>query len=73
MGRFFSLLHRLFRLVPALPTLVLGAMVLGAPVQATEVWSLNDGAGHRFRTTVFEQPFPEYPSGWRIRLNEPGR
>lgn len=28
--------------------------------------------GHRFRATVFEQPFPEYPSGWRLRFNGMG-
>jgi hypothetical protein len=51
--------------------LAMGWLLLGLamPVQASEAWSLSDGAGHRFRATVFEQPFAEYPSGWRIRLN----
>ncbi len=50
-------------------------LLLGAvPVQAAESWSLSDGAGHRLNARVFEQPFPEYPSGLRLRLNalEPG-
>lgn len=29
-------------------------------------------AGHRFQASVFEQPFPEYNSGWRLRLNALG-
>jgi hypothetical protein len=46
------------------------ALLLGAfPVMAADSWSLSDGAGHRLNATVFEQPFPEYPSGLRIRLN----
>ncbi|MDM7938358.1 MAG: DUF3122 domain-containing protein [Cyanobium sp. CZS 48M] len=45
-------------------------LLLGAfPVQAADSWSLKDGAGHRLNAMVFEQPFPEYPSGLRIRLN----
>lgn len=36
---------------------------------AADNWSLSDGAGHRLNATVFEQPFPEYPSGLRIRFN----
>ncbi|WP_254977705.1 DUF3122 domain-containing protein [Cyanobium sp. ATX 6A2] len=46
------------------------AVLLGAlPVMAAESWSLHDGAGHRLNAQVFEQPFPEYPAGLRIRLN----
>jgi hypothetical protein len=50
-------------------------LLLGAPgALAAESWSLADGAGHRLNARVFEQPFPEYPSGHRLRLNalEPG-
>lgn len=50
-------------------------LLFGAPVAlAAESWSLADGAGHRLNARVFEQPFPEYPSGQRLRLNalEPG-
>jgi hypothetical protein len=46
------------------------AVLLGAlPVMAADGWSLSDGAGHRLNVQVFEQPFPEYPAGQRIRLN----
>ncbi len=57
-------------ILPWFLVLLLGA----APVLASESWSLNDGAGHRLNARVFEQPFPEYPSGLRLRLNalEPG-
>ncbi len=45
-------------------------LLFGAPAAlAAEGWSLNDGAGHRLNARVFEQPFPEYPSGLRLRLN----
>lgn len=45
-------------------------VVLAAlPVMAADSWSLSDGAGHRLNVQVFEQPFPEYPAGLRIRLN----
>ncbi len=52
-------------LLPWLLVLLTGA----APALAAEGWSLNDGAGHRLNARVFEQPFPEYPSGLRLRLN----
>jgi hypothetical protein len=39
------------------------------PALAAGSWSLSDGAGHRLSAKVFEQPFSEYPSGLRIRLN----
>ncbi len=60
----------LLAVLPWLLLLLMGA----APVLAAESWSLNDGAGHRLNARVFEQPFPEYPSGQRLRLNplEPG-
>jgi len=51
--------------LPFLLALLLGAV----PAFAAESWSLSDGAGHRLNARVFEQPFPEYPSGLRIRLN----
>lgn len=60
----------LLAVLPWLLVLLMGA----APVLAAESWSLNDGAGHRLNARVFEQPFPEFPSGLRLRLNalEPG-
>jgi hypothetical protein len=51
--------------LPCLLAVLLGAL----PVMAAESWSLSDGAGHRLNAQVFEQPFPEYPAGLRIRLN----
>jgi hypothetical protein len=48
---------------------LLASLVLVAPAAAVDSWSLSDEAGHRFQASVFEQPFPEYPSGWRLRLN----
>ncbi len=51
--------------LPFLLVFLLGA----APTHAVESWSLSDGAGHRLNAKVFEQPFPDYPSGLRIRLN----
>ncbi|MCP9804376.1 DUF3122 domain-containing protein [Cyanobium sp. T1G-Tous] len=48
---------------------LLASLVLVAPAAAVESWPLSDEAGHRFQASVFEQPFPEHPSGWRLRLN----
>lgn len=48
---------------------LLATLVLVAPAAAVESWPLSDEAGHRFQASVFEQPFPEHPSGWRLRLN----
>jgi len=49
--------------------LLLSLLLGGTPALAEESWSLNDGAGHRLAAKVFEQPFAEYPSGLRLRLN----
>lgn len=51
--------------LPLLLAFLLGA----APALAGDSWSLNDRAGHRLSGQIFENPFPEYPSGLRIRLN----
>jgi hypothetical protein len=48
---------------------LLASLVLVAPAAAVDSWSLSDEAGHRFQASIFEQPFSEYPSGWRLRLN----
>jgi hypothetical protein len=46
------------------------AFLLGtSQALAADSWSLSDGEGHRLSAKVFEQPFSEYPSGLRIRLN----
>lgn len=52
-------------LLPLLLVMLLGIV----PALAAESWSLSDGAGHRLNARVFEQPFPEYSSGLRLRLN----
>ena len=49
--------------------LLMGVLLGGTPVLAEESWSLSDGAGHRLAAKVFDQPFAEYPSGLRLRLN----
>ena len=51
---------------------LLASLVLVAPAAAVDTWSLSDEAGHRFQASVFEQPFPEFSSGWRLRLNALG-
>jgi hypothetical protein len=47
---------------------LLASLVVVAPAAAVDSWSLSDEAGYRFQASVFEQPFPEYSSGWRLRL-----
>ena len=49
--------------------LLMSVLLGGTPALAEESWSLSDGAGHRLAAKVFEQPFEEYPSGLRLRLN----
>jgi hypothetical protein len=51
---------------------VLACLAAASPALAAEGWALRDPAGHRFNVTVFEQPFPDYPSGWRLRVNGRG-
>ncbi len=58
----------LLGVLPLLLTLLLGAAP--ALALAPNSWSLSDRAGHRLSAQVFEQPFEEYPSGLRIRLND---
>jgi len=55
----------LLGVLPLLMALLLGT----SPALAADTWSLSDQAGHRLSAQVFEQPFPEYPSGLRIRFN----
>lgn len=64
--RFSALLRQ--GMLGILPVLL--AMLLAAgPALATDSWALNDGSGHRLNARIFEQPFPEYSSGARIRFN----
>ena len=46
--------------------------MLVAPAAADDTWSLQDGAGHRFQTSLFEQPYPEHPSLWQVRFSSLG-
>ncbi len=46
--------------------------MLVVPAAAVDSWTLSDVDGYRFQASVFEQPFPEYSSGWRLRLNALG-
>jgi hypothetical protein len=51
--------------------LALTLMVLPLQAQAavdTQRWSFTDSSGHLWGLTLFEQPDPAYPAGWRLRL-----
>jgi hypothetical protein len=64
--RFTALLRQsMLGILPVLLTLLLAA----GPIFAAASWALNDGSGHRLNAKIFEQPFPEYSSGMRIRFN----
>jgi hypothetical protein len=67
--------HRLhrpnWRPVFAAVLLALTLMVLPLQAQAAvdpQRWSLTDSSGHSWGLTLFEQPDPAYPAGWRLRL-----
>jgi hypothetical protein len=67
--------HRLhrpnWRPVFAAVLLALTLMVLPLQAQAAvdpQRWSLTDSSGHLWGLTLFEQPDPAYPAGWRLRL-----
>jgi hypothetical protein len=49
----------------------LALMVLPLQAQAAvdpQRWTLTDSSGHLWGLTLFEQPDPAYPVGWRVRL-----
>jgi hypothetical protein len=51
--------------------LALTSMVLPLQAQAAvdpQRWSLTDSSGHLWGLTLFKQPDPAYPDGWRLRL-----
>jgi hypothetical protein len=57
--------------VVAAVLLALTLMVLPLQAQAAvdlQRWSLTDPSGHLWGLTLFEQPDPTYPAGWRLRL-----
>jgi hypothetical protein len=66
------LLHRPnWRPVFAAVLLALTLMVLPLQAQAAvdpQRWTLTDSSGHSWGLTLFEQPDPAYPAGWRLRL-----
>lgn len=48
------------------------ALGWSAPAAATEVmgsWRVVDDAGRGWGLSLFEQPDPAFPAGWRLRLN----
>jgi hypothetical protein len=53
-------------------TCLLWVLLLFGPAPAAEAaqrWTVTDQAGHRWTLTLFEQPDPDFPPGWRLRLN----
>ncbi len=59
---------------PVFATVLLALALLLLPLQAqaasdAQRWSLTDSSGHLWGLTLFEQPDPAYPAGWRLRLN----
>ena len=65
------MLRPLWRSVVAAVLLALTLMVLPLQSQAAvdpQRWSLTDSSGHLWGLTLFEQPDPAYPAGWRLRL-----
>lgn len=56
-----------------LACVLLGLAQLLLPLQAGAAvehqrWNLTDPQGSRWGLTLFEQPDPAYPAGWRLRL-----
>jgi hypothetical protein len=66
---FMQLRQHCRRALSGLVAMTLALLLVVAPAAADDTWSLQDEAGHRFRTSLFEQPYPEYPAGWRLRFN----
>jgi len=67
--------HRLHRpnWRPVVAAVLLALTLLVLPLQAQAAvdpqrWSLTDSSGHSWGLTLFEQPDPAYPAGWRLRL-----
>ncbi|MCS5699773.1 DUF3122 domain-containing protein [Cyanobium sp. FGCU-52] len=50
----------------ALALLVLPPVAQAAA--APQGWTLTDSSGHLWGLSLFEQPDPAYPAGWRLRL-----
>ena len=69
---FEQLRRRCHHALSGLAAIALSVLMLVAPAAADETWSLQDEAGHRFQTSLFEQPYPEYPAGWRLRFSSLG-
>jgi len=67
--------HRLHRPSwwPVFAAVLLALTLMLLPLQAQAAvdpqrWSLTDSSGHLWGLTLFEQPDPAYPAGWRLRL-----
>ena len=67
--------HRLHRPSwrPVFAAVLLALTLMVLPLQAQPAidpqrWTLTDSSGHSWGMTLFEQPDPAYPAGWRLRL-----
>lgn len=49
--------------------LVLGSAASASAAPAIQRWSVSDALGHGWSLSLFEQPDPDFPPGWRLRLN----
>lgn len=67
--------HRLHRpnWRPVFAAVLLALTLMLLPLQAQAAadpqrWTLTDSSGRSWGLTLFEQPDPAYPDGWRVRL-----
>jgi hypothetical protein len=63
--------RRLWGPVLAGVLVALALLVMPQPTQAVTApqrWTLTDSSGHLWGLSLFEQPDPGYPAGWRLRL-----
>lgn len=63
--------RRLWAAVLAGVLVALALLVLPQVTQAAAApqrWTLTDSSGHLWGLSLFEQPDPTYPAGWRLRL-----
>ena len=63
--------RRLWGAVIAGVLVALALLVMPQVTQAAAApqrWTLTDSSGHLWGLSLFEQPDPTYPAGWRLRL-----
>jgi len=63
--------RRLWGPVLAVALVALALLVMPQVTQAATTpqgWTLTDSSGHLWGLSLFEQPDPSYPAGWRLRL-----